>query len=258
MCIPFLVSSSIVGCLLVTSAVGTPDKQVSHGATHIRLLVRAFVPKALRLAKPVPTRPGEWMFPGPVARYACFATDDRGFSAAPEASSRLVTDVAIASGKGTLRVEAARPGASVHAAGVITQMDCRTGKVITRGPGIVVGGDSTSSKRIPAPAVSASSDSGSISVSIEAALLNPFVPSRTGPAIAYSLKFRYDQATKQLSVVGKTSRFPAYESYVQFNDGDIKPLFLISPTIQSPLRMHDIGMRLGPKPVRSAMIVRTP
>ena len=235
------------GCRLAAVAVlgvgvlcgGTAQAQT------LRVVVRAFIPKEHPsnpgYAIAIPGQPGKTMLPAPAPANACFDTDQRTFSNAPDASARLTTDLTVNLAASPATVKAT--GAALHRAGVTVRRNCATGAVTAQN---TAGVDKC---HIGQPAEA----DGKVQVVFECHGSNPVVPVVPNwlvPDIDYSVKLTYDRAAKTVSLQSTVGAFPSFEAYASLNGKPLQKVFQLDPAAGSTVKdLFDAGLGLSDRPV---------
>ena len=215
----------------------------------VHLWVKAFIPKT-HPSNPgyimaVPNAPNKWMIPGPTPLDKCFFTDHREFSSDRSASAKVTTEFFLVINGASASTEIAVPAPHYHTAGTSTKVDCSNGSVIEERPGRFSNLHSIGSTA-PEDAMGRPAVAGTLAqVIFGVATVNPFAPPGISPAIDYSLDFKYDRATKQLTFSATLGKFPAYEAYAQLGNGPVITVFRASPAAQTPWGLYDFGTGLG-------------
>lgn len=185
----------------------------------VTLWINAFIPREVFNAdgslytSEVPDGPhkGETMLPGPSALNDCFLTDQRSFSDAVAAPSRMHSEI-------TINVKTGKVIDQKHRCSPTHEVDCEDGEVECAATGKVSG-----------PRFSNFRPTGGreFTVFLRALAKNPCF---TGsPPIDYEGRFRIELNGKKNKVTvlfkGKVDAFPAFEAYAAVDGGAPKPLF---------------------------------
>ena len=210
----------------------------------IQVILRTFIPST-HPSKPgymlgVPNKPGHFMLPkqfsvGPSAVVgACFATDDRTFSTARDASSRfggiivIDTDTLTASFK--------------PITGRTTEFDCDTGA--TRCDKVAGAGGFKLTEN------TMSGDKLTVAYTGEAS--NPCLP--VAPDIEFTGHIVVDRTKRTVAVVGLVDVFPSFEAILVRPDGSSVFLYKVDPAdgaVPTDLSKSSGG---GSRPVKSLVI----
>lgn len=221
----------------------TPPKPAAPSpvsADRLTFRLRAFIPADVTgYSRPVPTRPGLTMIPGPGTRLPqplpsippaafsdCYLTDGRDFSSQQSAASKLETQFSLEiDTQGRVIVSPSAPR-DVHKAGLSTRVNCDTGRdaVPAKAGDLRVAALGT-------PAIAG----GRIQIAGQAAVSNPHLAS---PWIDYSFDFVYDTTTHTLKWAITTGRFPAFEAYV-YRGSKVVTILRVAPQSASAWGLID-------------------
>jgi peptidoglycan hydrolase-like protein with peptidoglycan-binding domain len=163
--------------------------------------INAFIPNSLSGVRPAPGGPfaGRQVFPGPphpFHRNSCFETDDRSFSPARGASSRVAIDATVDTTTGSIT---SRPGGVTPT----FEIDCDTGAL--------------KCLKTPAPSISAArlpsllSSGSALRFEVTGEGNDPCVFG--SPALAFRGIVTIDLATRIISFIGASTFFPAFEMW---------------------------------------------
>jgi hypothetical protein len=181
-------------------------------ADTIKVIVRTFIPAThpslANYMLPVPGSAGKSMLPeAPVGQ--CFGTDDRGFSAAPSASSRY---------GGVISIDTTTLDVSLEPIlGVTREYECKTGKLLcekTSGAGGFRLGDVQKSQ-------------SALTVRYRGEASNPCLP--VAPDIEFEGTVTVDRIQRTVRVDGLVDVFPAFEALLVKPNGTVVPLFTANP-----------------------------
>lgn len=161
--------------LITTLLLLTPVPSMAQDRLHI--WISAFIPN-VHPSKPsyvrkLPHARDRWIIPGPVGS-SCFATDHRSFSASPTVSSRIMSEVVLVVGGGSVSAEEAA-GRVFHRADPTSEHNCASGAVIHTATA------STSDMHFGTPAIA----ENTVQIVVNAKAKNPLVPSFGTPTIDY-------------------------------------------------------------------------
>ena len=203
----------------------------------VHIWIRAFIPKELEgnstYMKPIPGRAGQFMISSPslFRSKKFFSTDHRSFSAAIDASSRLMTEFVLVAGPAGPKVEKV-DGRPIHRTSPTERL-------------IVNGQQVDSEKKTAALSIDAIGNpmaaNGMVQIAGQAAAANPFLLS---PWVDYSFDLIFKPASKELIVKVNVGAFPAFEGYASLNGGNPVTLFKGSTTIDHAAGLFDFGTGL--------------
>jgi hypothetical protein len=223
-------------------------------ANELQVWIRAFIPNQHLGNKnyivPVPNSPGQWMIPAPslgpfdkltqlvssvpLNGDTCFATDDRGFDSAINASARLTTAFKVIVDGQARSIEPLISN-TINFSGQSKAFNCASGKMLMSKPGRLqvdaVGGPHVAE--------------GKTQVIVQAAASLPFI---SGSAwIDYSADFIFDRSKSVLSYKFTFDRFPAYEGYARLDNGSVHRLFAVNPQGDDVWSLFDLGAGIAPR-----------
>lgn len=186
----------------------------------VKFWINAFIPRNVAdYTLPVPAGPhvGETMIPGPNLLSDCYLTDQRDFSNAIHAKSRMHSEFKI-------EVAGAQyPMRQWHNCDLTTECDCEDGEVECTKKGDTGRMRFTRlTNRVCAPGV----------LIIEASLSasNPCAPtSRAFGDIDIRGNITVSLPRRSVSFQGMIDQFPAFEAYATINDGAGQTLFRVAP-----------------------------
>lgn len=192
-------------------------------AEHLRIWVKSFIPNTgLDIVKPVPGHSGQSMIPGPhvlgiPVDSTCYNTNNRTFSADAGADAKfsVVIDLDLFT-PGMANFTAHQPEV-----GETIRFDCATGQTLATGTA------SADEISVGQPSFT----SGVVSFAIDAEATNPLVhaPEALIPSIKLHGNFTLDGNSRTVAFSGSISEFPAFEAYVQVDQGSPVALFQVSP-----------------------------
>jgi hypothetical protein len=172
----------------------------------------------------------------------CFATDNRGFSTTPTATSRSETGFTIT--PTSTNAATVTPTQDRTTVAVTKKIDCTTGAVLKQAPGKIV------LDAIGAPAVA----DGIVQVIGQVEARNVLTPlGDVGPAIDYSFDIKWQPSTATLTVDVTYGVFPAFEVYARQPGGEWVTVMQRSPT-GLPWQLG--GDSLGVNTTREVQIVK--
>lgn len=210
----------------------------SHGAIaaewDVHIWVSAFIPnKHPMLPEYIKkTELGTWVVPAPKPPKifdlgglagSCFVTDNRGFEANPQASSRVTTEFKLVLNNRKLVVDSANGRDKVRI-GETHNVDCLSGK------------DARPPQRESEKSVSIGDvrdNNGFTKVFfVRASSSNPFyklLGLTVSPSIDFSYVVTYDYLKRTLNIKGTIGYFPAFEAYYSINGGAVQTLMTRNP-----------------------------
>jgi hypothetical protein len=177
----------------------------------VKFWINAFIPRDVPgYTKPVPGGPhrGLTMIPGPFPQSDCFLTDQRGFSNAIHAKSRMHAEFRLA--------VASRPPVLTqwHNCDETTEVDCGDGDVECHKKG------SSDRMRFVVLPSRVSMPTGPIEIEMACAANNPCSPSsRFGGDIDMHGRIVVNPYARSIEFDIVIDQFPAFEAYATINDG---------------------------------------
>jgi hypothetical protein len=176
-------------------------------ADDVRIWVRAFIPTEASAS-------------GALLRASdggCIATDQRSWSDATVARSRLTSDFhLLVDEHAGVQVQASGP--KVSSAANIRAVDCDSGVELTVQPGQLL------TDTVRTPTASAKNLPLNARAQVLAAVPDP-LRAEASATIHYDATFIYDAQKRTLEYQALTGVFPAYEAYARLNDGPVVTVF---------------------------------
>lgn len=178
------------------------------------------------------------MIPGPTAADnptdgdEWFATNHRGFSMDPAATSKLETNFILVMDGNSAKVEkiGSKP---IHFSGKSEKLNPINGQTIETKDG------SLKTATIGNPAVAGDQ----VQVIFQSAAVNPFAPPIISPSIDYTLDLIFDRSKRKMTMNGTIGEFPAFEVYASLNGMPMQKVFNENPTGKTAWALYDFDLK---------------